>query len=134
MYDQCRIILAEDDLISAKSIKLSLEKNGLKVTKIVESGEELVNAALNEFPSIIITDITLKGQIDGIEAIYQISEFLKIPYIFITGYQEYLPLICSYNLNPCNIFIKPIEMELFCKSVKEISESLLHVQSQYYLG
>ena len=134
MKNQCRILLAEDDLITANNIKLFIEKKGLNVITIVKSGEELITAALNKFPSIIITDITLKGQIDGIEAISRLSEILKIPYIFITGYQEYLPVIYSYNLNPHKIFIKPIEMELLFKSVKDLIASPANMLSHYYLG
>ena len=134
MYNQCRLILGEDDLITAKSLNQSFEKNGLKVLKIVQSGEELITAALNEFPSIIIADINLKGEIDGIEAISRISEILKIPYIFITGYQEYLSVIRSYGLNPHSIFSKPVEIDLLCWSIKEIFESSLNVMGQYYLG
>ena len=134
MKNKCRIILAEDDFIIANDIKLFIEKKGLKVVKIVKSGEELITAALNKFPSMIISDITLKGQIDGIEAISRISEILKVPYIFITGYQEYLSLIYSYNLNPHKIFIKPIDMEVLYKSIKGIFASSLNIPTQYYLG
>jgi two-component system, response regulator PdtaR len=134
MIDQFKIILGEDDLITANSIKVSIENNDLKVIKIVATGEELISVALSMYPSLIIADITLKGQIDGIEAMSRISEIIKIPYIFITGYNEYLTTVYSYNLNPHNIFIKPIELELLCKSIKEIQASSLNVSSQYYLG
>ena len=82
MQDDNHVLLGEDDLITAKCIKSNIEKNGYKIIRIVESGEELVTVALYECPSLIITDISLKGQLDGIEAMSRISEMREIPYIF----------------------------------------------------
>jgi DNA-binding NarL/FixJ family response regulator len=133
MQTECRILLGEDDLITAKSIKVFLEKKGLKIINIAESGEDLIKKALYDYPSMIITDITLKGQLDGIEAISRISEIVKVPYIFVTGFREYISVITSYNLNPLKTFIKPIDFNVLYKVIKEIFLPSLTLPS-YYLG
>lgn len=133
MQNEQNILLGEDDLITAKTIKMFIEKNESRVIKIVESGEELITAALYEYPSMIITDISLKGQLDGIEAMARISEIMDIPYIFITGFSDYISLIKSYSLHPFRIFTKPFDLNLLVKSVKEAFKTYSEIPS-YYVG
>lgn len=133
MINDHSVLLGEDDLITANCIKSNIERKGLKVIHIVESGEELIKSALYECPSLIITDISLKGQLDGIEAMARVSEIREIPYIFITGYVDNITLIKSYNLRPYYTFIKPFDMNLLNKTVEEMFETAEDVTS-YYLG
>ena len=133
MVNDYSVLLGEDDFITAKYIKLNIEKKGFKVIHIVESGEELITSALYECPSLIITDIALKGQLDGIEAMARISEIREIPYIFITGYSDYISLIKSYHLRPYFTFLKPFDINILNKTVEEMFETTENVTS-YYLG
>ncbi len=133
MQDDYHVLLGEDDLITAKCIKSSIEKNGFKIIRIVESGEELISSALYECPSLIITDISLKGQLDGIEAMSRISEMREIPYIFITGYSDYFSLIKSYNLHPFYTLLKPFDMDTLNKTLEAMLDTTQNV-TDYYLG
>lgn len=133
MVNDYSVLLGEDDLITAKGIKSSIEKRGFKVIHIVETGEDLITSALYECPSLIITDISLKGQLDGIEAMARVSEIREIPYIFITGYADYISLIKSYSLRPYNTFLKPFDFNELNKTVEEMFEANENVTS-YYLG
>ncbi len=136
MFNEKRkILICEDELITAINIKQFLEKKDFFVYDPVTSGRELMERATDYFPSLIISDITLKGELDGIEAISRISELVKIPYIFITGYPEYMSLIDSYFLKPVNTFVKPLDLN---KLYLSLSKSLFHSSSErpsyYYLG
>ncbi len=133
MINDYSVLLGEDDLITAKCIKSNIEQKGFRIINIVESGEELIKSALYECPSLIITDISLKGQLDGIEALARVSEIREIPYIFITGYVDNVSLIKSYNLHPYYTFLKPIDMNALNKSVEKMFETAENVTS-YYLG
>jgi DNA-binding NtrC family response regulator len=133
MQNDYSVLLAEDDLLTAKSIKLSIETKGFRVIHIVETGEDLITSALYECPSLIITDISLKGQIDGIEAMSRISEIREIPYIFITGFADFISLIKSYHLQPYYTFLKPFDFEILNKTVEQIFETSENVTG-YYLG
>jgi DNA-binding NtrC family response regulator len=133
MVNDYSVLLGEDDFITAKCIKSSIEQKGFKVIHIVESGEELVTSALYECPSLIITDISLKGQLDGIEAMARVSEIREIPYIFITGYSDYISLIKSYHLRPYFTFLKPFDINILNKTIEEMFETSENVTS-YYLG
>ena len=133
MQNDYSVLLCEDDLITAKCIKLNVERNRFRVIHVVDSGEELIKAALYECPSMIITDISIKGQLDGIEAMARISEIREIPYIFITGYADYISLIKSYNLRPYCTFLKPLDLNQLNKTMHELVETPESV-TNYYLG
>ncbi len=131
MQEQHNILLGEDDLITAKTIKIFVEKNDSKIIKIVDSGEELITAALYQYPSMIITDISLKGQLDGIEAMARISEIMDVPYIFITGFTDNISLIKSYGLHPFRIFKKPFDLNLLIKAVNDAFRTYSNMPSYY---
>jgi DNA-binding NarL/FixJ family response regulator len=118
------IIICEDDAITSESIKVSLKKNGYVNIATVKSGEDLIELAVNTKTSLIISDITLSGDLDGIEAISRIMRVKKIPYIFITGHPEYLSLIDSYNLQPRMVYTKPVNLSDLVSDIRDIIRAL----------
>lgn len=130
-----KILVCSYDISLALNIKTFLEAKGFDVFDLISSGDELIEVALKQYPSLIISDITLKGEIDGIEAISRISGITKIPYIFFTESTENISLIQSYNLNPINVFVKPIDLDalhIFVNDNIGILSETLH--GDYYLG
>ena len=109
MIEPMRILIAEADEKIVAQLKSYLVPFGHNVFPAVASGEDLIKQARLLNPSIIITDINLNGQLDGIEAIARLESEFKIPYIFITAYDDYSRLINSYYLNPVCIIKKPID-------------------------
>lgn len=83
-----RILIAEDEMILAEDLGLSLEKLGYVVTGKVSTGEEAVKFAKDLSPELILMDIKLKGAMDGIEAADHIRACLNIPVVYLTGYGE----------------------------------------------
>jgi DNA-binding NtrC family response regulator len=103
-----RILIAEDDNIIALDIRKYLEKKGYNISDVVCKGEELLTTARKHRPALIISDINLKGELDGIEAIARVSENFSIPYIFVTAYDDYQRVVEIYNLEPLAFIKKPI--------------------------
>lgn len=120
MFNRKTSLIAEVDFITASEIKIYLSSLNFQVYPIISKGEELIEAALSIHPSLIITDINLNGQLDGVEAIARLEEILKIPYIFITAYDDYSRLITSYYLNPLSLIRKPIDRNNLVKSLSKI--------------
>ncbi len=102
------ILIAEDDFVIALDIRKYLENLGYNISNVVSRGEELLTKASEERPGLIISDINLKGELDGIEAIARLSEKISIPYIFVTAYDDYERIIEIYNLEPLAFIKKPI--------------------------
>ncbi|MCP4110184.1 MAG: response regulator [Desulfobacteraceae bacterium] len=87
-YSTARIIVVEDEVLTADDICAGLEDVGYSVTSTVTSGEEAVKQAQEDRPDLILMDIVLSGKIDGIEAADQIRRHLNIPVIFLTSYAD----------------------------------------------
>ncbi len=83
-----RIMVVEDESITALSLQRSLEDMGYIVSSTVLSGEEAVKRAARDRPDLVLMDISLKGKMDGIEAAGMIHSQLNIPIIYLTAYSD----------------------------------------------
>ncbi len=83
-----RIMVVEDERITAKDIQAALESAGYGVVDLVFSGEEAVRKAGELQPDLVLMDIELEGEMDGIEAATQIRENYNIPVIYLTAYSS----------------------------------------------
>lgn len=80
-----KVIIVEDEPVVAFDLKRQLEKSGLEVTDLFESGEEIL-AHLNEMvPDIILMDVNLIGSLDGIDTAHEINKKYRIPILFLTA-------------------------------------------------
>ena len=86
MEKNLKVLVVEDEAITAQAIYEDLKDAGASPLKPVPSGELAVQTALNEKPNLILMDIRLAGGLDGIEAAQQILREIKIPIIFMTGF------------------------------------------------
>ena len=82
-----KILMVEDESIEAMDIKQTLESFGYEVPYVASSGEEAINKALEIMPDLILMDIILKGETDGVEAASRIKS-LEIPVIYLTAHSE----------------------------------------------
>ena len=80
-----KVLIVEDEMIIALLIERMVTNLGHTVVDKVTSGEEAVAAAVENEPDIILMDIRLEGEIDGVEAIMQIRKNKNIPVIYISG-------------------------------------------------
>jgi two-component system, response regulator PdtaR len=83
-----KILVVEDERITAEDIKKSLEKAGYTVPAVVASGEDAVSFCEENKPDLVIMDIVLEGEIDGIEAAETIRNKFDIPVIYLTAYSD----------------------------------------------
>ena len=83
-----RILLVEDDHLSATYLEKALMISGYEVTTVVASGELAVQAAAADPPDVVLMDIMLPGKIDGIEAAVQIRARQDLPIIYLTAYAD----------------------------------------------
>ena len=98
----------EDDAIEAMDIKRTLESFGYEVPCTASRGEEAVEKARKTIPDLILMDITLKGEINGIEAAHKIKE-LDIPIIYLTAHSEDATVQKAKLTGPYGYIIKPYD-------------------------
>ncbi len=80
------ILIVEDELLIAKNLTIKLNKLGYKVSGIVSSGAEAIAIVNSNKPDLILMDIAIKGDLDGIETMEKIQEINDIPVIYLTAY------------------------------------------------
>ena len=85
MDTQIKILVVEDEMIIAAKISMQLTSLGYEVTGILPRGEEAVLHVEENKPDIVLLDINLKGNIDGIETALQMQKQADIPIIFLTA-------------------------------------------------
>jgi CheY-like chemotaxis protein len=81
-----RVLIVEDEAISARAARVMIERIGCTVTRVVDSGEAAVDASALDPPDLVLMDIRLNGRMNGIEAAAIISERLGTPIVFVTAY------------------------------------------------
>lgn len=105
---QPKILIVEDEAITAQDIKQSLVNLGYNVSAITDNGLDAINLAKQLSPDLIIMDITLKGPVDGIEAALKISSFSKIPVVYLTAHDEDEIVERSKTTRPYGFLLKPL--------------------------
>ena len=103
------VLIVEDESIVAKDIQHSLKKLGYNVLGICSTGEDAIKSAEELMPDIVLMDIMLKGQMNGIEAAAQIRETNNIPVIFLTAYADENTLSKAKVSEPFGYIIKPFK-------------------------
>jgi len=81
-----KVLIVEDDLIIALSTEKMVQRLGFDEVKMVTTGEDAVQSAIDDHPDVILMDIRLAGEMDGIDAIMEIRKHVDdVKVIFITG-------------------------------------------------
>ena len=83
-----RVFIVEDEVLVARDVQSRLEKLGYQVIGSAARGEDAVTQVLNDLPDLILMDINLKGEMDGIEAANRIRAEVDLPIIFCTAYSN----------------------------------------------
>ena len=109
MEGKKKILIVEDEIITALELKGILERNGYEVAGTVMSGEEAIQESSAKRPNLIIMDIGLLGEIDGADAAAYILQRYRIPILFLTGNADKMTYDRAMALNPAGYIIKPFD-------------------------
>lgn len=103
------VLVVEDESIVSKDIQHSLKKLGYNVVGAASTGERAFELASSEKPDIILMDIMLKGEMNGIETAQKVKEELQIPVIYLTAYADESTLEKAKVTEPYGYIIKPFK-------------------------
>lgn len=106
-----KVLVVEDEVIVAQDIAGRLKKLGYIVTATVASGEEAIEKAAENRPDIVLMDIVLKGEMDGVAAAQQIRTKVNVPTVFLTAYADETTLERAKITNPFGYIIKPFQQQ-----------------------
>jgi PAS domain S-box-containing protein len=106
--------VVEDEAIIANDIKQVLEAGGYRVTSVVGTGARAVRKAEADRPDLVLMDIVLPGELDGIQAARLIRARQDIPVIYLTAYTDESIVARALDSEPFGYIVKPFsESELF---------------------
>jgi DNA-binding response OmpR family regulator len=85
-----RALIVEDEILIAEELKERLSLLGFSVIAAVESADEGIAVAVRERPDLVLLDIRLKGEKDGIQAAREIHEKVDLAVVYLTAYSDRL--------------------------------------------
>jgi len=127
------IMVVEDERIVARNLQNELEGLGYKVPAIASSGKEALEKIEDTLPDLVLMDIVLKGDMDGVEVSDQIRDRFDIPVVYLTAYADDATLRRAKITEPYGYLVKPyeekelrttIELALFRHRLQGISREM----------
>ena len=104
-----KILVVEDEMIIAAKIAMQLTSLGYEVTGILPRGEEAIEHVKENKPDIVLLDINLKGNLDGIETATQIQQLYNIPIIYLTANADEGTFNKAKTTRPAAFISKPFK-------------------------
>ncbi len=110
-----RILVVEDERIVALDLAATLDQFGYTVAGSVSTGEAAIQEAVRLRPNLVLMDIRLAGEIDGIQAAEAIKKEVDIPVIYLTAHSDDPTLSRAKSTGPFGYVVKPFKTaELHC--------------------
>jgi diguanylate cyclase (GGDEF)-like protein/PAS domain S-box-containing protein len=111
IMDKIRILIVEDEGLIARDIKDMVRNAGYEVSAVVGTGEDAVEKAETTHPDLILMDIILRGEMDGVEAAEKIRKRFNIPVIYLTAHTDENTLQRAKLTEPLGYTLKPVEQK-----------------------
>ncbi|MDP3563063.1 MAG: response regulator [Methanoregula sp.] len=104
-----KILLVEDDDIIARVEDWRLKNLGYTVCGRATNGAEAIELAMNKKPDIVLMDINIRGDMDGIETTKRIKAVYNVPVIYVTSHSDGATLERAKETKPDGFIIKPFD-------------------------
>jgi PAS domain S-box-containing protein len=127
-----KVLIVEDEGVVALSLQAALTKMGYTVVGIAVTGHDAISLATAEKPDVILMDIHIKGDIDGIQTTEKINKIMDIPVIFLTAYADDETVKRAIKTRSHSYLVKPynprelysnIEFAIYKRRMKDRSGS-----------
>ena len=108
-----RILVVEDQRLIAADIENTLKKLGYVVVGNVSSGEDAISTSDQVRPELVLMDVRLRGEMDGIQAAEIIRDRFNVPVVYLTAYADEETILRAKKTTPFGYLVKPFnEREL----------------------
>lgn len=115
---QNKILIVEDEVITAMDIKNILRNFGFDVVGMASTGEDAIKKAEEFQPNLVLMDISLKGDMDGIEAAEEIISIHNIPVVYMSAFTDSNTFERIKFTNPYGFVNKPVSSDLLFISIE----------------
>ena len=120
--EKIRILIVEDEAIVAEDLELAVTNIGYEVVGRAVSADAAVDKAVKLNPDLVLMDIVLRGEKNGIDASREIKEKVDIPVIFLTAYSDVGLIDRAKSTEPYAYLVKPFQERQLLASI----ETALH--------
>ena len=117
-------MIVEDDFIIQMFLENAVHRAGCEVNGVTDNGDMAIRLIEQNRPELILMDIGIKGEMDGIGLSKYINKNYQIPIIYITGNSDKSTLDRAKETNPVRIIHKPVDEELLVAELTLVCESL----------
>lgn len=118
MENSPKILIVEDEGIVALDLSTSLKSLKYNVIGTADSAKAAYSFLEKEMPDLILMDIHIKGNIDGIQAAEQISQLFGIPIIYLTAYTDDDTIQRAKKTSPYGYLLKPFEKRVLHSTIE----------------
>ncbi|OHD89427.1 EAL domain-containing protein [Sulfuricurvum sp. RIFCSPLOWO2_12_FULL_43_24] len=105
-----KILIVEDEGVVALDLQDRLEQQGYEVVGIADTAKEAIRLSAKNSPDLVLMDIVIKGDRDGIDTARQIYDLFKIPVVFLTAYADEKTLARAKKSHPHGYIVKPFNV------------------------
>ncbi len=135
------VLIVEDAVVIAEHLKMLVELQGHKVIGVVDNGEEAIELAIEHRPDLILMDIKLLGELDGIQTTRRIYERLKgeTSIVYVTAYGDKKTVRQARDSGALALFTKPVRrhaldwiLQWYFQGVKDLDSKPSSLQAWFF--
>jgi two-component system, sensor histidine kinase and response regulator len=104
-----KILIVEDEILTAREIEIALQELGYIISGIASDGQTAFKKVAEVQPDLILMDIVMPGDLDGIETADQIHAHFQVPIVFLTAYADAQTLERAKITEPFGYLLKPFQ-------------------------
>lgn len=112
-----QVVIVEDERLVAQDITQILRDEGYIVCAIASDGETAIKKILEFSPNLVLLDIRIKGEIDGIDVAKFIQSFCDIPIVYLSAFSDTETLKRAQLTNPMGYVVKPFRSEQLLSTI-----------------
>jgi len=113
-----RIMIVEDERIVALDVGGMVRRLGHEVCAVTASGEEALRLFPGAAPDLVLMDIMLEGELDGVETSRRLRGLRDIPVIFASAYSDEVTRLRAFETGPSAFLVKPLDIDSLGRAIR----------------
>lgn len=110
MSERFTVLIVEDERVIAKDLALTVEGMGYVVVGSAATGEDALACCARQLPDIVLMDIRIKGELDGIDTAQQLLDRYGLPVIYLTAHADGTSIERAKRTLPHAYLLKPVRV------------------------